>query len=207
MGQKCKAYRSAWRNGAFQTAKRAMASRKTAPTAKRWPPGGWGTATRKHDGNDRTKKLYAGKGIRKQNTIQINQTYNDTEQRIKDIRGRPPRTRGVGHMEQPRAARLPQPGGPLTQGTRPYGPSCRKEILRRRASRRRGAGRGVRWGHHGQLAVQGRLHHAEHENTVQRDKRGLCTRGEETAIPRLYVHLSQGCATADARRRPANIAP
>lgn len=41
-------------------------------------PGGWGTATRKHDGNDRTKKLYAGKGIRKQNTIQINQTDNDT---------------------------------------------------------------------------------------------------------------------------------
>ena len=56
--------------------------------------------------------------------------------------------------------------------------------------------RSLRGRHHGEYAVQGGLYHDEHEDTVQRDKLGLRSRGEETAVSGIDVHLPEERATA-----------
>ena len=45
--------------------------------------------------------------------------------------------------------------------------------------------------------VSCRLHHAEHEDAVQRDQQRLFSWRKETPLPGLYLHLSKECTTAN----------
>ena len=81
--------------------------------------------------------------------------YQGVKQIIQNIRSRTPRTGGIGHLEQPAAAGIYQPGGTFAQGTGPAGRRSCTSILRRGTAGSGGTGSRPRRRYHGQPNVIG----------------------------------------------------